>query len=68
MSVSSILNILNELNKIIDLICEHLVRKILFYSTISVMSQYGCNILFITYPPKTQFKGQKIIILFIEGL
>jgi hypothetical protein len=50
MSVSSILNLLHELNKII--LCEPLA-SILFYSTSainSVMNLPEVNILFITYP------------------
>jgi hypothetical protein len=51
MSVSSILNLLYELNKII--LCEPLASIILFYSTSainSIMNLHEFNILFITYP------------------
>jgi hypothetical protein len=51
MSVSSILNLLHELNKII--LCETLASIILFYSTRainSVMNLHEFNILLITYP------------------
>jgi hypothetical protein len=50
MSVSSILNLLNEVNKII--LCEPLASMILFYSTSSInsaMNLHEFNILFITY-------------------
>jgi hypothetical protein len=57
MSVSSILNLLHELNKII--LCEPLGSIILFYSTNvinSVMNLHVFNILFITYPKRRLFK------------
>jgi hypothetical protein len=50
MSVGLILNLLNELNKII--LCEPLASIILFYSTSSinlVLNLHEYNILFITY-------------------
>jgi hypothetical protein len=57
MSVSSILNLLHELNKII--LCEPLASILLFYSTSainSVMNIYEFNILFITYQKLRPFK------------
>jgi hypothetical protein len=51
MSVSSILNLLHELNEII--LCEPLASIILFYSTSAINSEMKLvefNILFITYP------------------
>jgi hypothetical protein len=50
MSVSSMLNLLHELNKII--LCKPLASKIIFSSTSSinsVMNLHEFNILFITY-------------------
>jgi hypothetical protein len=50
MSVGLLLNLLNQLNKII--LCEPLASIILFYSTSSinfVLNPHECSILFITY-------------------
>jgi hypothetical protein len=57
MSVSSILNLLHELNRII--LCEPLANIILFHSTSainSVMNLHKFDILFITYPKLRPFK------------
>jgi hypothetical protein len=63
MSVSSILNLMHELNKII--LCESLASIILFYSTSSinlVMNLHEFNILFITHPKQRPFKVKKSVI------
>jgi hypothetical protein len=57
MNVSSILNLLHELNKII--LCGPLASILLFYSTSarnSVMNLHEFNILFITYQKLRPFK------------
>jgi hypothetical protein len=56
MSVGLILNLLNELNKII--LCEPLSSIILFYSTNSInleLNLHEFNILFITYSKRERF-------------